>query len=66
MKRAGKCNRISEQFSTHRIAMLKSPAWCALSLSARRILDRLEIELGQHGLITTLQEIGCLGSAWKK
>jgi hypothetical protein len=29
--------------------MLRSPAYCALSLSARRILDRLEIELADHG-----------------
>jgi hypothetical protein len=29
--------------------MLRSPAWCVLSLSARRILDRIEIELGDHG-----------------
>ncbi len=29
--------------------MLRSPAYCALSLSARRVLDRLEIELADHG-----------------
>jgi len=29
--------------------MLRSPAYCILSLSARRILDRLEIELADHG-----------------
>jgi hypothetical protein len=29
--------------------MLRSPAWRALSLSARRILDRLEIEHADHG-----------------
>lgn len=29
--------------------MLRSPAYCALSLSGRRILDRLEIELADHG-----------------
>lgn len=29
--------------------MLCSPAWCALSLSARRILDRVEIEMADHG-----------------
>lgn len=29
--------------------MLRPPAWCVLSLSARRILDRIEIELADHG-----------------
>jgi hypothetical protein len=29
--------------------MLRSPAYCVLSLSARRVLDRLEIELADHG-----------------
>ena len=29
--------------------MLRSPAWRALSLSARRMLDRLEIEMADHG-----------------
>ena len=29
--------------------MLRSPAWCALSLSGRRVLDRIEIELADHG-----------------
>jgi hypothetical protein len=29
--------------------MLRSPAWRALSLSARRVLDRIEIELADHG-----------------
>ena len=28
---------------------MRSPAWRALSLSARRILDRLEIEMADHG-----------------
>jgi len=40
---------IGEQFAPHTIAMLRSPAWRALSLSARRILDRIEIELADHG-----------------
>jgi hypothetical protein len=31
------------------IDMLRSPAWCVLSLSARRVLDRIEIELADHG-----------------
>jgi hypothetical protein len=29
--------------------MLRSPAFCVLSLSARRVLDRVEIELAYHG-----------------
>jgi len=29
--------------------MLRSPAWCVLSLSARRVLDRIEIEHADHG-----------------
>src|SRR5262245_22026447 len=42
-------NSICVQFSMHRIEMIESPAWQALSLSARRLLDRLEIELAHHG-----------------
>ena len=42
-------NRMSEQFSSHPVSMLKGPAWRALSLSARQFLDRLEIELAHHG-----------------
>src|SRR4051794_3906324 len=41
--------RIGAQFAPRRIDMLRSPAYCELSLSARRILDRLEIELADHG-----------------
>jgi len=40
---------IGEQFAPHTIAMLRSPAWRTLSLSARRVLDRIEIELADHG-----------------
>jgi hypothetical protein len=40
---------IGGQFSAHLIDMLRSPAWRALSLSARRMLDRLEIEMADHG-----------------
>jgi hypothetical protein len=39
---------IGGQFAPRRIDMLRSPAYCALSLSARRILDRIEIELADH------------------
>lgn len=44
-----KRNSISEQFSPHLISMLESPAYRALSLSAHRVLARIEIELGHHG-----------------
>lgn len=36
-------------FSWRSIEMLRSPAYRALSLSARKVLDRLEIEFAQHG-----------------
>ena len=29
--------------------MISSPAFCVLSLSARRVLDRLEVEMASHG-----------------
>lgn len=48
----GKVSRrtsIVGQWAAHRIDMLRSPAWRALSLSARRLLDRLEIEHADHG-----------------
>ena len=35
-------------FALRRIAMLKSPAMRVLGLAARRILDRIEIELDAH------------------
>jgi len=41
--------RFSGQFSGRPIEMLESPAWRVLSLSARRLLDRIEIELAHHG-----------------
>ena len=40
---------IEGQWVAHRIDMVRSPAWRALSLSARRLLDRLEIEHAAHG-----------------
>jgi hypothetical protein len=40
---------IGGQFAPHTIEMLRSPAWRSLSLSARRVLDRIEIELADHG-----------------
>lgn len=44
-----KRNQISGQFSALLIEMLESPSRRAMSLSARRCLDRIEIELGHHG-----------------
>jgi hypothetical protein len=42
-------NSIDGQFAAHTIEMIKSPAWSVLSLSARRVLDRIEIEHADHG-----------------
>jgi hypothetical protein len=40
---------IDGQFAPRRIEMLESPAYRVLSLSARKVLDRIEIELAHHG-----------------
>jgi hypothetical protein len=42
-------NKIAGQFSARTIAMMESPAFQVLSLSGRRVLDRLEIEHAHHG-----------------
>ena len=42
-------NQINGQFAPRTIDMLRSPAMRVLSLTGRRILDRVEIELAQHG-----------------
>jgi len=42
-------NKIDGQFIARRIEMLRSPAFRVLSLTARRILDRIEIEHARHG-----------------
>src|SRR5262245_52942341 len=41
--------KIGGQFAPRLIEMLRSPAMCALSLSGRRVLDRIEIEMADHG-----------------
>jgi hypothetical protein len=41
-------NRINGQWSARLIEMLESPAYRALSLSAHRVISRIEIELGHH------------------
>jgi hypothetical protein len=42
-------NKIAGQFSAKLIEMLESPAWRVLSLSARRVIERVEVELAHHG-----------------
>jgi len=42
-------NRINEQWSARVISMLESPAYRVLSVSAHRIISRIEIELARHG-----------------
>ena len=39
---------IGGQFAPRLIEMLESPAYRVLSLSAHRVLDRIEVELGHH------------------
>ena len=41
--------QIDGQFAARQIELLESPAFRVLSLSARRVLDRIEIELAHHG-----------------
>ena len=47
--RTNKHTKIAGQFAARTIEMLELPAFRVLSLSARRVLDRLEIELAHHG-----------------
>ena len=60
-------NSIDGQFAAHTIEMIKSPAWSVLSLSARRVLDRIEIEHANHGgndngrLPVTYDDFECYG-----
>jgi hypothetical protein len=42
-------NRISGQFSARTIEMMEAPSWSVLSLAARLVLDRIEIEHAHHG-----------------
>jgi hypothetical protein len=44
-----KRNRIDGQWAPRLIEMLESPAYRVLSLSGRRVLERVEIELAHHG-----------------
>jgi hypothetical protein len=42
-------NKINGAFAWQTIEMLESAAWAVLSLSARRVLNRVEVELAHHG-----------------
>ena len=42
-------NRIAGQWAPRPIEMLESPAWRVMSLSAHRVVDRIDIELRHHG-----------------
>src|SRR5215471_4459427 len=42
-------NRIAGQFAARTIEMMESPAFRVLSLSAHRLLARIEIEHAHHG-----------------
>jgi hypothetical protein len=42
-------NKISGQFAARLIEMMESPAYRVLSLSAHRVLSRIEIEWAHHG-----------------
>jgi len=44
-----KQTQFSGQFIGRLVEMLESPAYRVLSLSARRVLDRIEIEFARHG-----------------
>lgn len=51
-KQNGRRNRysqIQEQFAPRTVSMLESPAYRALSLSAHRVLARIEVEMAHHG-----------------
>ena len=48
-KRKSTTHKIVGQFAPRTIAMLRSPAYRALSLSAHRILARIEVEHADHG-----------------
>ena len=48
MSRPRRKNAISGAFSARLAELLESPAYRALSLSAHRVLSRIEIELAHH------------------
>jgi hypothetical protein len=62
-----RARKFEGQFIGRLVAMMESPAWQVLSLSARRCLDRIEIELannGGHGngeLVVTHEQFAAYG-----
>ena len=48
-KRNAKTRKIGGQYVHHLADLIRSPAWRVLSLSARRLLDRIEDEYLRHG-----------------
>ena len=48
-KPRAKRRKIDGQYVPHIVELIESPAWRALSLSAHRVLDRIEIEHLHHG-----------------
>jgi hypothetical protein len=48
-RKTNRFTRLTEQFAARPIRMLSSPAYRVMSLSGRRILDRIEIEFAAHG-----------------
>ena len=65
-------NRISGQWSPRPIEMLESPAYRTLSLSAHRVISRIEIELARHGghdngrLPVTKTLLACTTMPWRR
>ena len=49
MSRRRRKNSIASAFASHRAEMLNSATWKVLSLSGRRVLDRIAVELCSHG-----------------
>ena len=47
--RRSKPNSIGGQFTAYPVEMLESPAWRALSTTAKRCIERIAIELAHHG-----------------
>jgi len=49
VRKANRFTKLTKPFAPRPIRMLESPAWRVTSLTARRVLDRIEIELAAHG-----------------
>jgi hypothetical protein len=64
--------RIEGQFAPRLIEMLRSAAFSVLSLSAHRLLVRIEIELADHGgtdngkLPVTFEDFRRFGTTWRQ